>query len=139
VEGCEIFENTYAGVTIAAGAYLYLRRCTITRNGYEGVWVKSGGTVTHENCNLEGNTRGPWDIENGAKVSSGSSRQRDTDQRAPTAEDWYNKGVAMLGQERYEEALEAFDRVLSLDCDHQLKLRAAGMRGWTQSALEERS
>jgi len=32
-----------------------------------------------------------------------------------TAEDWFNKGVALAAQDKYDEALQAYDRAIELN------------------------
>ncbi len=34
-----------------------------------------------------------------------------------TAEDWYNKGNALYDQDKYDEAIQAFDKVIELKPD----------------------
>ncbi len=70
LEGCVIEANLVSGVAVREGGAPEVTGCTIKGNGYEAVWIQdaTGGGVFRGN-DLRGNTRGAWDIADGAKVT----------------------------------------------------------------------
>jgi hypothetical protein len=65
VEDCAIFANAGSGVDIGWQGNPALRRCRINRNGRHGIRIYAGGAGVVEDCDLDGNALGPWDIEDG--------------------------------------------------------------------------
>jgi F-box protein 11 len=69
VEGGRIAGNGGAGVFVRTGGAIEITGCTITGNGYEAVWIADADcTGTFRDNDLRGNTRGAWDIAEGARV-----------------------------------------------------------------------
>ena len=67
--GCTFRGNKTCGVEVRdAGTAPTLRDCRIDANGYEGVWIAKAAAATVTGCDLTGNDRGPWDIEDGCEV-----------------------------------------------------------------------
>ena len=74
-EDCRITGNLYAGVSSRGGANPRLVRCQVTGNRDVGVWVYEKSQATVEGCDLSGNSRGPFTIEAGSKVSKKDTRE----------------------------------------------------------------
>jgi parallel beta-helix repeat protein len=74
-EECRITGNLYAGVSARGGAHPRLSRCQVTGNRDVGVWVYEKAQATVEGCDLSGNTRGPFTIEAGSKVTRKDTRE----------------------------------------------------------------
>jgi len=74
-EDCRITGNLYAGVSSRGGAHPRLVRCQVTGNRDVGVWVYEKSQATVEGCDLSGNSRGPFTIEAGSKVSKKDIRE----------------------------------------------------------------
>ena len=68
IEDCQISGNKFAGVEIKAQGNPLIRRCRINKNQYYAVFVHKDGTGTIEASNLSGNGRGPWRLDEGAKI-----------------------------------------------------------------------
>ena len=67
IENTDIYDNAKAGITVESGGNPTLIGNRITGSGYEGVWVVAGaGGGSFEDNDLRGNSRGAWDIEDGA-------------------------------------------------------------------------
>lgn len=76
VEGGRIAGNGGAGVSVRTGAASEVAGCTITGNGYEAVWIQDAdSTGTFRDNDLRGNTRGAWDIAEGAKVERSGNKE----------------------------------------------------------------
>ncbi len=76
LQQCTIKHNAESGVSIGAGALATIRGCHIEGNGQVAIRVFEGGTAGVEDSDLTGNSRGPWDVENGAFVESARNRER---------------------------------------------------------------
>jgi nitrous oxidase accessory protein NosD len=74
-EECRITANLYAGVSSRGGAHPRLIRCRVTGNRDVGVWVYEKAMATVEGCDLSGNTRGPFTIEAGSRVTKKDNRE----------------------------------------------------------------
>jgi F-box protein 11 len=74
-EECRITGNLYAGVSSRGGAHPRLLRCQVTGNRDVGVWVYEKASATVEGCDLTGNTRGPFTIEAGSRVTKKATRE----------------------------------------------------------------
>lgn len=70
VVGCEITKNGNAGIYVDEAGSPIVANCFVSSNAYEAVWIKdaqSGGLFRDND--LTGNSRGPWDIAEGATVT----------------------------------------------------------------------
>jgi hypothetical protein len=74
-EECRITGNLYAGVSARGGAHPRLTRCQVTGNRDVGVWVYEKAMATVEGCDLAGNSRGPFTIEAGSRVTMKDNRE----------------------------------------------------------------
>jgi parallel beta-helix repeat protein len=74
-EECRITGNLYAGVSSRRGSHPRLVRCQVTGNRDVGVWVYEKAMATVEGCDLSGNTRGPFTIEAGSRVTKKDTRE----------------------------------------------------------------
>jgi nitrous oxidase accessory protein NosD len=74
-EECRITGNLYAGVSSRGGAHPRLLRCQVTGNRDVGVWVYEKAMATVEGCDLTGNTRGPFTVEAGSRLTRKDTRE----------------------------------------------------------------
>lgn len=74
-EECRITGNLYAGVSARGGAHPRLMKCQVTGNRDVGIWVYEKAMATVEGCDLSGNTRGPFTIEAGSRVTKKDTRE----------------------------------------------------------------
>jgi F-box protein 11 len=74
-EECRITGNLYAGVSSRRGAHPRLAKCQVTGNRDVGIWVSEKAMATVEGCDLSGNTRGPFTIEAGSRVTRKDNRE----------------------------------------------------------------
>jgi hypothetical protein len=68
--------HLYGGTSVEMGGNPTFRRCKIYQHDW-GVWVKSTGAGTFENCDLTGNQRGAWSIEEGCSVRRSGNKDRE--------------------------------------------------------------
>jgi hypothetical protein len=68
LEGSTVAKNGRAGVEVRPRGNGVLRECRINDNDFEAVWVHTRGVAMLCGCQLDGNQRGPCEIEAGASV-----------------------------------------------------------------------
>ena len=71
---CQIIENQLAGVELKGGG-AELLRCTISRNRFQAIYAHPQAEVSVTDCDLRGNSRGPWLIAGGAQVAKSGNRE----------------------------------------------------------------
>ncbi len=74
IEDCEIFGNGLSGIEIKTGGNPTIRRCKITNNS-RAIWIRESSKTTVEDCDLRGNKKGAWRIDEPSQVQKRNNQE----------------------------------------------------------------